>query len=200
MNQKRNKRKDRRKSREKIVINERGEIWMLKILEKIKKYLFGLSRGEGHFLDMNGSLYIKLLKRDGEIIDKGLVATKMVTNAGAGFLVDAMQSTAAATNMGMFYWHGCSIGTGAEAVGDTALSTGFTEARTTGTQTETSAMVYKTVSTHTFSVTGAAITEHGLFSSSASTTLWDRSLFAVINVSSGDSVEFTYELTVSPGG
>ena len=176
--------------------------WIKNIIKRIKIALFGLPRGEGHFLDMNGSLYLKHLKRTGEIIDKGLVATKSVTNAGAAYLCDAMQSSGAASNMGMFYWHDCGTGTGAEAVGDTDLgtATGVNEVRTTGTQTETSAMVYKTISTHTFAVTGAAITEHGLFSSSDSTTLWDRSLFAAINVSSGDSIEFTYELTITPGG
>ena len=172
---------------------------MLKIIKKIKRILFGLPRGEGHFLDINGSLYAKLLKRDGEIIDKGLVSSKMVTNAGAAYLVDAMQSSGAAENMGKFYWHEAGTGTGTEAVGDTALGSAV-ETRTTGSQEETSAMVYKTVSTHTFAITGAAVTEHGLFSSSAGVTLWDRSLFGAINISSGDSIEFTYELTVSPGG
>jgi len=172
---------------------------MLEIFKKIKSFLGFNSGDNGNTLAMNGNLYVKFLKRDGEIIDKGLVATKMVTNAGAEYLVDAFQSSTGYP-MSNFYWHGCSIGTGAEAVGDTALSTGFTEARTTGTQTETSSMVYKSISTHTFEVTGAAITEHGLFSSSAGATLWDRSLFAAINVSSGDSIQFTYELTVTPGG
>ena len=174
---------------------------MLEIFKKIKSFLgFGFGNN-GNTLAMNGNLYIKLLKRDGEIIDKGLVATKMVTNAGATYLVDAFQSSTGYP-MSNFYWHDCGTGTGAEAVGDTALgcATGVNEARTTGSQTETSAMVYKTISTHTFSITGAAVTEHGLFSSSDGATLWDRSLFAAINVSSGDSIAFTYELTVTPGG
>jgi hypothetical protein len=102
--------------------------------------------------------------------------------------------------MGMFYWHGVGTGTGDEIVGDTDLGTASTESRTTGNQGEGTSVVYKTISTHTFGVTGAAIVEHGLFSSSDSATLWDRSRFDPINISSGDSIEFTYELTVTAGG
>jgi len=150
---------------------------------------------------MTGALYAKKIPRDGRaVIDLGKIASKVVTTAGVNYLCDSFQSSTGYP-MSDFYWHDCSIGTGAEAVGDTALSTGFVEARTTGTQAEgASANIYQTVSTHVFAATGAAITEHGLFSSSDGGTLWDRSLFAPINVSSGDSIQFTYELTIQAGG
>lgn len=34
----------------------------------------------------------------------------------------------------------------------------------------------------------------------ASREVWDRSVFAAINVASGDSIQFTYTLTLSAGG
>jgi hypothetical protein len=48
--------------------------------------------------------------------------------------------------------------------------------------------------------TTKAITEHGLFSKATGTTLMDRDEFAAVNVVNGDSIEFTYELTLTSGG
>ena len=44
----------------------------------------------------------------------------------------------------------------------------------------------------------AAITEWGLFSQAATGggVLWSRIVFAALNVASGDSIQFTYDLTV----
>ena len=92
-------------------------------------------------------------------------------------------------------------GTGvvAEAVGDTALGTEV-ETRETGTQSEPAAAQYRTVATHTYAAT-FAITEHGVFSQLAvGGTLWDRSVFAAINVVNTDSIQFTYTLTSNSGG
>jgi hypothetical protein len=53
----------------------------------------------------------------------------------------------------------------------------------------------------TFNFTSTlAITEWGLFSASTSGTLWDRRTFSAINVANGDSIQFTYTLTVPAGG
>ena len=50
----------------------------------------------------------------------------------------------------------------------------------------------------TFDAT-AAIVEHGIFSQAATGggTLLDRSVFSAINVASGDSIQFTYDLTLT---
>jgi hypothetical protein len=102
--------------------------------------------------------------------------------------------------MDAFYWHACGTSSGAESTSDTALSAEV-EDRTSGTQAEgVSPMVFKSVATRTFSCGSAAVVEHGLLSLATGGTLWDRSVFAAINVSTGDSIEFTYELTVTPGG
>jgi len=47
--------------------------------------------------------------------------------------------------------------------------------------------------------TTKAITEHGLFNAATAGTLLDRTVFTVINVVSGDSIQFTYELECAAG-
>ena len=111
------------------------------------------------------------------------------------------------TDITNFKYHGAGTGTTAEASGDTALVTESTTAlnpdstRATGTQSQPSANILQSVGTLTFDNT-AAITEHGLFSQAATGggTLWDRTVFSAINVTSGDSIQFTYSATLSAGG
>ncbi|KKK86289.1 hypothetical protein LCGC14_2764710 [marine sediment metagenome] len=135
-------------------------------------------------------------------IDKGIICTRVVTDEFVELLVDELQASAPAhTRFFDFKFHDSGTGVGAEAAGDTALGTPTGEARDTGTQVEgASANIYKTVATHTYAGT-FAVTEHGLFSAaSAPDELMDRSVFAAINVVSGDKIEFTYELTCGSGG
>lgn len=135
--------------------------------------------------------------RDGKVIDERVVDDRVVTTAGVNFLVDAFQNL---VEIEAFKYHDSGTGTNAEAVGNTALQTPCGEARDTGTQEEgASANIYKTVATHTYA--GAfTITEHGLFSAATVGTLWDRSVFAAINVAASDKIEFSYELSCVAGG
>jgi len=95
-------------------------------------------------------------------------------------------------------YHDCGTGTVAAAIGDTALGTPFGGARVAGSQNNTS-NVYTTVATIPFTST-LAITEWGLFTATTSVTLWDRRVFAAINVVNLDSIQFTYDLTITAGG
>ena len=141
-------------------------------------------------------LTAKVLRKDGTVIDLGILATKVVTTAFVNFVVDQLQSSSG--EIAAFSYHGMGTGSTAEAVGDTALVTQV-ESRVSGTQTEgASANIYRSVATITASAT-RAIVEHGLFSASTGGTLMDRSVFTVINLSSGDGIQFTYELTVPAG-
>ena len=45
----------------------------------------------------------------------------------------------------------------------------------------------------------AAVTEHGIFSAASGGILLDRSVFSVINLASGDSIQSTYQLTFTAG-
>lgn len=143
-----------------------------------------------------GRLYATIIRADGTRVNVGLISTRVVTTAGVNYLVDAFQNTTEVEN---FKYHGMGTGNTAEASADTALVTEV-ETRATGTQTEgASANIYKSVGTIT-ATQARAIVEHGLFSASSAGTLWDRSVFSVINLAIGDSIQFSYEVTFPAGG
>jgi hypothetical protein len=153
---------------------------------------------------MRSVLKAKVRQADGAWIDYGILSTRVVTDAGVAFLVDAWQNS---VELEIMKYHGVGTGTTAEAAGDTALVTESTTAldpdstRATGSLAEgATANIFRSIGTVTFDNT-AAITEHGLFSQAATGggTLWDRSVFSAINVVSGDSIQFTYEVTFSAG-
>jgi len=142
-----------------------------------------------------GRLYVTHLRADGSRNDLGLVSTKMVTDAGVAFLVDALQGT---VEPEILRFHGSGTGTTAESAAHTALVTEV-ESRVSGTLTEgASANIFRTVATCPYTAT-RAITEHAIFSASSAGTMLDRSLFSAINVINGDSIQFTYELTLPSG-
>lgn len=150
-------------------------------------------------------LWLAKITPEGRRIELGLASMRVVTTAGVNFIVDAFQNL---TEVELFRFHGIGTGTNAEAVGDTALQTELTtqynpdNTRATGSLTEgASANIFRTVGTNTVDA-AAAITEHGILTQAATGggTLLDRSVFAVINLGNGDSLESTYDLTVSAGG
>jgi hypothetical protein len=154
---------------------------------------------------MMGTLRMRLIRKDGDILDYGLISTRVVTTAGVNFLVDALQGT---VEPEILRYHGIGTGGAAEAVGNTGLTTELTteyttnNTRGTGTLTEgASANIFRTVGSNPVDAT-VAITEHGVFSQAATGggTMLDRSLFAAVNGVSGDTYESTYEFTITAGG
>lgn len=151
-----------------------------------------------------GSVSLTVIRADGIRIPYGLAGLKVVTTAGAGFIVDAFQDS---VELELMRYHGIGTGTTSEAVGDTALETELTtqydsdNTRATGTQTENGANVYETVGTNTVDASVAA-TEHGILTQAAvgGGVLLDRTVFSVINLGSGDSLQTTYNFTVNTGG
>ena len=150
---------------------------------------------------MTSHLYAKVRKADGSVIDYGCLGRHTITTVGKGFVVDAWQNS---VELEVMKYHGVGTGTTAAAAGDTALETESTTAlnpdstRATGSLTEASATVFQTVGTVTFDAS-AAITEWGLLSQAATGggVLFDRQVFSALNMVSGDSIQFTYNLTVS---
>ena len=142
-------------------------------------------------------LRIKLL-RDGETYNFGIVSRKKVTAEFVNFMVDQLQ--AETSTWGDFKYHISGTGTDAESNANTQLQTAIGTAREVGTQTEgASAHIYKSVATIAYSGTHA-VTEHALFNEAYADAqdngiLMDRSVFSAVNVVSGDSIEFTYQLT-----
>ena len=185
----------------------RMRTWWLELTLRLRVAVLGLWRGltSGLGVFAVGRLYASVLRADGRIEHLGLLSTRLVTDAGVAFLVDDWDNNG--QDISTLNYHGCGTGVGAEAVGDTALGTESTTAlnpdstRATGTRSQPTANQYRTVGTLTFDAS-AAITEHGIFSQAATGggTLWDRSVFAAINVANGDSIQFTYTCTFSSGG
>lgn len=140
-----------------------------------------------------GELSIVKIYANGHREDYGVVSRHLVTVAFVNYMVDNLVAETSA--WGDFKYHDSGVGTTPAANTDTDIETTDGESRASGTQLEgASANIYKSVGTISYTST-KAITEHGLFSSAASTTLMDRHVFAALNVVSGDSLEFTYQLT-----
>lgn len=168
------------------------------MLSRVLGRVFGI-------LWVESSLRLRVLKADGRVIDYGLISRRVVTTTGVNFIVDAFQNL---VEVELLKFHGIGTGAVAEAVGDTALGTELTtqynpdNTRATGSTIEgAAANVYRTVGTNAVDA-AVAITEHGILSQAAvpGGTLLDRSVFAAINLASGDSLQSTYDLTVSAGG
>ena len=145
-----------------------------------------------------GRLRVRLIRKDGSVVNYGLVSLRVVTTAFVNLMVDQLQTETSV--WGDFKYHDSGVGTTGAAVGDTDIETTDGEDRVAGTQIEgASANIYKSVGTIAYTTT-KAITEHGLFNASTGVTLMDRHVFSAINVVNGDSIEFTYELTCTAGG
>lgn len=151
-----------------------------------------------------GQLWLTLIRADGEPVELGLASMRVVTTAGVNFIVDSFQGT---VEPEILKYHGIGTGTNAEASGDTALQTELTtqyssdNTRATGSLTEgASANIFRTVGTNTVDAT-VAITEHGILSQAATGggTLLDRTVFSAVNMVSADSLQSTYDLTLTAG-
>lgn len=151
--------------------------------------LFGLATAYGQ-------LGIVLIKADGSRVNYGIVGWRVVTTAFVNFVVDQLQTETSV--FGDFKYHDSGVGTTAENITDTAMETTDGESRATGTQTESAANAYRTVGTISYT-TSKAITEHGVFNDATTGTLLDRTVFSAVNVANGDSIQFTYTLTLTAG-
>jgi hypothetical protein len=139
--------------------------------------------------DGNGGM--KEVKRDRRVVKNRSVTTAYVT-----FL--ALMHQTDTTVIGDFKFHDSGTGVVAENITDTALGTPWGGTRDTGTQVA-STNTYTSVATTTYNNT-FAITEHGLFSVVTGATLMDRSVFAAINVVTGNQIQWTYVITFTAGG
>lgn len=147
---------------------------------------------------LTADLSIVVTKADGRRIKYGKVGYNVVTTAFVNFLVDNLVTETA--EIGDFRFHDSGTDSTAEAVGDTDMGATDGIARVSGTQLEGgSANIYRSVATLAYDAT-RLLREHGLFSQLTGGTMLDRTVFALISVDNGDSVQYTYELTVNAGG
>ena len=149
----------------------------------------------GFVATMHTRTLVQHFDKDGNeiVADRREILNKKFTTAARDAVVDAFTGAFTLSN---FNYHDAGTGTTAEANSQTALVTPWGGARVSGTQSQPTADVYQTVATISFNNT-FAITEHGVFSASTVGTLLDRTLFTAINVVSGDSITFTFQLTIA---
>jgi hypothetical protein len=177
-----------------------------KIVSDLQELGYARSVARKHGLPFFWSqLWLKVKRAEsGLVVPLGLAGIKVLTDTGAGFIVDAFANTVEMENM---KFHGIGTGSVAEAAGDTALGTELTteytvdNTRATGTTAEgASANIYQTVATNTVDA-AVALREHGVLSQAATGggVLLDRTVYALINLGNGDSLESTYELTIVAG-
>lgn len=151
-------------------------------------------KSEG-LVTFTAALKARKLAKDGTIEDFGVVSTKLVTDAFINYLVDQLQASTG--GIAGFSYHGSGISSTAENASQTALISEIAVTRVNGTQGEgTTPNIYSAMGTQYYDASYAVV-EHGLFNAASSGTLMDRSVFAAINVGSGDGIEFTYELTIT---
>lgn len=140
---------------------------------------------------------------DNNILDFGIVSCRVVTNGGVAAIVDAFQGLFSLAN---FRYHGIGTGTTAEAASDSALQTELStqynpdNTRATGTLAENASNIFRSVGTNLVDAS-VTITEHGLFNQAATGggVLLDRSVFAGIALTSGNSLQSTYDFTINAG-
>jgi hypothetical protein len=117
------------------------------------------------------------------------------TDTGRKWVIDKMrESIAAGTTMKYLAW---GTGATAEAVGNTALATEASEARTagaiTGVTTTVTGDTHRVIGTITVAGANKTITEVGLFDASAAGIMLMRALFTGLALLIGDSIAFTID-------
>jgi hypothetical protein len=167
--------------------------WLANLLARAFSALTGIPT-------ITAELRARVIKASGEVIDYGVLSFRLVTDAGVAFLVDDWDDDSEdITNMN---YHASGTDNTAENVTDTALGAEATTVtnRGTGVKSQPAANQLRSIATQSFTGAGA-IVEHGLFSvvTESAGVLWDRSIFTVINVGNGDSIQWTYTCTVSSG-
>lgn len=172
--------------------------WIFNVLAKGFTRLTGIHT-------LTSELRGRLIRADGSVVDYGTLSYRLVTDTGVGLMADDW--TAGAPRINGFTWTGCGTTNTAENRTDAALVAECTTAlnpdnqRASGTLTQPLAYQVQVVGTPVFDGV-AAVVEHGIFNQQATGggVLWDRSVFPAINVAAGDSIQFTYQLTINSNG
>lgn len=126
-----------------------------------------------------------------------------IINAGETALRDCFGGTGTptCTTVQAFKYHGLGTSSAAIAETDTGCTTELTtqynpdSTRATGSQTNNGANIYRTVGTNTVDA-GVTVAEFCLMSASSAGTMWTRILTGSVALSSGDSLQTTYDLTI----
>lgn len=170
---------------------------LLVILNQLERLLHWLEKSQsiqGRNI-YKTNLSVRHFRAGKEILSKNL-GSGVVTNAGVNLL--AADWTNVVSTLKQANWHDSGTGTTPPTVADTIMQTPTGNARLPGAQSNAS-NVYQTVVTLSYGGV-FAITEWGLFTAVSSGTMWDHRTFTAINCVAGDTIQFTYALTVVSGG
>ena len=177
-------------------------IYRLRNLVKMIKPLaqIGITKAIGAPI-FYGALFAEKRKFDGTFEDYGLISLKLVTTSGVQTVTDHMANTTTDV-LNEFSWHAIGTGTVNPGASDTTLGAEVenrVEDTTSRISTSSGDDYRYSTSAEVTATAARAITEHGLLSASAAGVLFDRSEFAVINLSNGDSLTTTYQVTFQSG-
>ena len=172
-----------------------GQVEHLGLVGDIAKFSDDAIAGAGEAF--HTALHALHLDGDGNVKGSHHLGSGLVTTVGVNLL--AADWTNATGTLKLANFHDSGTGAVAAGVGDIALGNATGNARVAGTQSNPAAGQYRTVATLSYTA-GAAITEFALFTATTAGTLWDRKVFAAINVLAADSIQYTYTLTVTAGG
>lgn len=160
----------------------------------------------GETFKLKGSFHMVVRGPDGVFREERHV-NNLVVSAGKAIVAGLINSavTATSTGGGTFRYLAIGASSSATAAADTTLGSEFSSAggarviatsltRTTTTVANDTAQL---VVTYTCSAGGLAVVEAGIFDSSSGGNMLARQPFAVINLSSGDSLQTTWKVQVS---
>lgn len=165
----------------------------------MKLFKYWIVKDEGQAIRVGAIFHSKLKVRHfrGELLllERDL-GSGVITNAGVNLWAADWNNATATIKLAT--WHDSGTGVTAPTVNDTIMQTPTGDARIQGAQSNVN-NVYQTVATLVYGGS-KAITEWGLLTAISSGTLFDHRTFTVINVVSGDTIQFTYQLTLVSGG
>lgn len=139
-----------------------------------------------------GTVLLELFRGD-HLID-ARVGPNLVVNAGKDLVIDRLQGVNGPPAVCDFMAVG--TGTTAAAAGDTTLQTEI-GTRVQGTLSQPTSTTDRLVSTFAAGNATGAITETGRLNASSAGTLLGRIVFSAVNKAAGDSLQVTYDITVS---
>ena len=142
---------------------------------------------------LSGHITFKLFGSDGKLKDIREIKNLIVTvgkNFLATWLIQATQAD--------YFMKYLAIGTGTNAAqaSDTALQTEV-GSRVVGVLTNPSGAIWQSQGTFGAGVGTGAITEAGILSAAVAGTLLARQVFGAINKAAGDSLQITWQITLS---
>lgn len=155
---------------------------------------------------LTGSFHMVHLGPSGEVIQERFV-NNLVVSAGKAIVAGLINSAVSVSSGGAGAFRYLAIGASSSATGagDTTLGSEFSSnggaralatslTRTTTTVTNDTAQL---VVTYTVSAGTLAVVEAGIFDSSSAGNMLARQPFAIINLSSGDSLQTTWKVAVA---